>query len=181
MLEPAVGSIVTNDSGMYVFSAAVYTSMALQTLYRVTAEKMGYRQNQVQVTLQPGHNKNIDIQLQRAKPTVELVPSALQFVDADFNAAKATKQLKVTLTNWDMVGDLSYEVNIPTQHLTWVDVQPRTGTLDASPAYLDVKVDRTGKAPDTYHASFDIVLQDIREGTFTVNLTMLLTEAYQPE
>lgn len=173
--EPAIGQIVTNAEGAYVFTGDQGTAIQLGTQYRVTATRPGYVQNSAFVTVQAGHNRNVDILLSKSADQfiITAVPTSLNFGASDFTGDVAFNQVTLKLANdAPTAAQQSFTVDVPIQHQAWLKVQPNSGTVGSSPFKLNIEVNKAG-ITGTKIGAFDILGDG--GGQITIQVTVNLT------
>lgn len=172
--EPSIGQIVTNGEGSYVFTGDQGTAISLGTQYRITATRPGYVQNSGFVTVQPGHNRNVDILLAKSAEQfiITATPTSLSFTKGDFDGNEAYNQVTLKLANdAPTATQQAFTVTVPIQHQKWLSVIPNTGTVGGTPLTLNVKIDKS-TLTDTKIGSFDIIGDG--GGQLTIQVTVNL-------
>lgn len=172
--EPAIGQIVTNAEGAYVFTGDQGTAIQLGTNYRITATRPGYVQNSAFVTVQPKHNRNVDILLTKGAEEfiIKASPTSLSFTKGDFDGNEAYNQVTLKLDSAAPTAvQQAFTVNVPIQHQKWLSVIPNTGTVGGTPLTLNVKVDKS-TITDTKIGSFDIVGEGSGQLTIQVSVNL---------
>jgi RHS repeat-associated protein len=94
-------------------------------------------------------------------PTLQVTPGALSFTST-------STQQTVTITNGNPTGGPLQWTASPDDSSPWLAVQPGSGSTTSS-VTLDVTVDSTGLAPDTYLGTVEIASND---GTLDVPVTL---------
>lgn len=63
--NPALGEVVTNSQGEYVFTGSAGVAIQVGAQYAVTASHADYKPNVAYVTIKAGHNRHVDIMLSK--------------------------------------------------------------------------------------------------------------------
>ena len=171
--EPSIGQVTTNGEGNFVFTGDQDTAIQLGVQYRISATRPGYAPNSAFVTVQPGHNRNVDIQLTKSKDEflVKASPTNLQVGDSDFGGGNtAVRTLTLELSNDAQTAtQQNFTVFVPAEY-SWISVQPAQGTVGQDPVYLTVTINKSGKT------GFNVGTFDVSGsgGKVTINVTMNL-------
>jgi hypothetical protein len=164
MTEPPIGQIRTNSTGMYVFVGESYPDLHPQQLYRISASHDNYTLNFAQVLMQPGHNRNVDIQLERAMASYYLVVNKTTLNLTDAMPAE-TLLINIDTQSDDMA---AYNATVDINARSWLSVDPASGTISGTPRPLDVIVMPGNLESGTYHGQITITVPGDTK-TLTVN------------
>jgi hypothetical protein len=160
--EPSLGQVITNGEGKYVFIGDAATIIQLGQSYRVSATRTGYLTNFATVTVQEGHNRNVDIQLTEGKEElkIEANPVSLNYGPSSFTTGDtAFQQITLSLDNDSPAGtQQSFTIDVPIQHQAWLSVTPNSGTVGQTPMKLNVQVSKAGMGGATLlTGAFDVI------------------------
>jgi hypothetical protein len=160
--EPSIGQVMTNGEGNFVFTGDGGAAIEVGTQYRVTANRQGYLPSFATVTVQAGHNRNVDIQLTEANANEEWMivvnPVSLSYDSSSFTTGDTAVQ-KVTLSmdsDSPSGAQQAFTIDVPIQHQSWLAVMPSSGTVGDSPMNLNVQVDKNGVV-GMLTGSFDVI------------------------
>ena len=126
--------------------------------YKLNFRKSGYADNGKNVTLGAGQTGSSDVSLTPVKSKISVTPSLMDFGRNDNFLPLEIRNGGQGALNWSIVEDLS-----------WLSVNPISGTTASEPSVVLITVDRSLIAEDTKTGSFMV---NSNGGSVMVNVTV---------
>lgn len=159
--NPRTSTIVTGSDGFFSLTDLDPDQ------YTILAQKDGYNDNSVTVTVVPGDETVADITLKEKSPELELTLSSLNFGTASGQETLGIKNKGIGTVNWSIE-----------ENLGWLQVSPASGDVTTETDYVTVSINRAGLAYGNHPES---IMVRSNGGDLSVDIMMVVQNPDAPQ
>lgn len=160
--NPTTSSVSTDGSGSYTIPDVKAGQ------YVVSASKIGYSSNSINVVVTEGKTSSADIQLETVKPGLSLSAQSL-----DFGTTQTTATF--IIGNATSIGSINYSI---AKSVDWLSLSATSGTITTGTATITVTASRTNLSFGNYSTTLSITSNG---GNKDVTVTMTVANPNAPQ